>query len=95
MSLICLGTALLHPVLCISQSKEAPSAPATRLDVARSIELALQNNNRSGISQDSVEMAVALHRQALSSWWPQISGSVLASRMDEDQMSYFLMTRLG
>jgi outer membrane protein len=25
-----------------------------------------------------------LHKQALSSWWPQISGSVLASRMDED-----------
>jgi outer membrane protein len=83
-SLICLGTALLYPLLCISQSKEVTTATALRLDAAKCIELALQNNNRSKISRDSVEMAVALHRQALSSWWPQISGSVLASRMDED-----------
>ena len=95
--LLCLAAVLLLPSLCISQSKTAaataatrptersqPSAPATRLDVARCIELALQNNNRSKISRDSVEMAVALHKQALSSWWPQISGSVMASRMDED-----------
>jgi outer membrane protein len=97
MSLICIGTALLHPLLCISQSKTTAtpagarptgkpqaSAPAGRLDVAKCIELALQNNNRSKVSRDSVEMAVALHKQALSSWWPQVSGSVLASRMDED-----------
>lgn len=97
MSLICMGTALLNPLLCIAQSKTAatpaearptgnlqPSAPAMRLDVAKCIELALQNNNRSKVSRDSLEMAVALHKQALSSWWPKISGSVLASRMDED-----------
>jgi hypothetical protein len=69
MSLICMGTAMLNPLLCISQSKTAttpaeagqaeqlqPSAPATRLDAAECIEPALQNNNRSKESRDSLEM---------------------------------------
>jgi outer membrane protein len=54
------------------------------MDINKCIELAMQNNNRSKISRDALEMALALHKQALSSWWPQISGSVTASRMDEE-----------
>jgi outer membrane protein TolC len=66
-----------------SVKSEAPN-PALRFDLQECIELALHNSNRMKISRESVEMAMALHRQALSSWWPQISGSILGTRMDED-----------
>jgi outer membrane protein len=61
-----------------------PSTTETQpLNLQKCIELALQNNDRSKISKDAVEMALAVHGQALSSWWPQIAGSVSGSRMDE------------
>lgn len=61
-----------------------PVADGVRLDLQKCIQLALANNDRGKISRDSVEMALAVHRQALSSWWPQISGRLLGSRTDED-----------
>jgi outer membrane protein len=91
-----IGGVLLHPSLSISQSvteqatgrgsteRHPSSASAMRVDINQCIEQALQNNNRSKISRDSMEMALALHKQAISSLWPQVSGSVMASRMDED-----------
>jgi outer membrane protein len=63
---------------------EQASGNAKRLNLKTCIDLALKNNNRSRISRDSVEMALAVHRQALSAYWPEVSGSILASRMDED-----------
>jgi outer membrane protein len=53
-------------------------------DVARCIAYALQNNNRSKVSKDSIEMALGVQKQALSSWWPQVSGRIAGTRMDED-----------
>jgi outer membrane protein len=64
-------------------------------DLQKCIELALQNNQRVNISRESVEMALALHGQALSSWWPQISGSILGSRMDEDPNFIFPASQMS
>jgi len=66
-----------------SASSQAKSA-TVRYDLAQCIDYALKNNNGSKISRDSVEMALAIQKQAASSWWPQASGSLLGSRMDED-----------
>jgi outer membrane protein len=97
MIVVGVATVLMHPVLGRAQIKAAAdpdvsgqtgtaqtSPFALQVDVSKCIELALQNNNRTKISRDALEAALALHKQALSSWYPQISGSVLASRMDED-----------
>jgi len=80
MSIFLLSAAFMRPSTCAAQSPP----DVQRLDLRKCIELALQNNDRSKISRDSVEAALAVHRQALSAWWPQISGSISASRMDED-----------
>ena len=66
----------------IQSSGEHPTV--LRMDLAKAIELAFQNNNRSKISKDDIDASVALHGQALSSWWPKISASISGSRMDED-----------
>jgi outer membrane protein len=95
--LIATGIVLIQPSLCISQTKAAAMSSASgqtemsqaaaqpvKADLNKCIELALQNNNRSKVSRDAVEAALALHKQALSSWYPQISGSIKGTRMDED-----------
>jgi outer membrane protein TolC len=74
--------AILLPAFSAAQS-------AAQYDLPKCIELALQNNQRANISRESVEMALALYGQALSSWWPQVSGSILESRMDEDPNLFF------
>jgi outer membrane protein len=66
-----------------AQSESGRAAVAS-YDLSKCIELALQNNQRDLISRESVEMALAVHKQALSAWWPKITGSIVASRMDED-----------
>ncbi len=59
-------------------------ASVLRLDLAKALELAFQNNNRSKVSKEAVEAALALQGQALSSWWPKIAAGIFASRIDED-----------
>jgi outer membrane protein TolC len=59
-------------------------ASVLRLDLAKALELAFQNNNRSKVSKDAVDAALALHGQALSSLWPQVAASIVGSRMDQD-----------
>jgi outer membrane protein len=80
-AVIVLATALSQS---FSSAQSETKQPAASYDLAKCIELALQNSHRVNISHESVEMALALHKQALSSWWPQISGSILGSRIDED-----------
>ena len=57
---------------------------ARRLDLSECIELALENNNRSKISRADVDVALARHKQALSSWWPELSAKLSGSRIDQD-----------
>jgi outer membrane protein len=65
------------------QSK-ANAVSIVRLDLPKALELAQQNNYRSKVSSNDVDAALALHGQALSSWWPKIEASITGSRMDED-----------
>ena len=76
--------AILSQSFSIAQTASNQQASSVPYNLAKCIEFALQNNHRMSISRESVEMAIAVHRQALSAWWPQISGSFLGSRMDED-----------
>ena len=48
------------------------------------IDIALQNNRYRPVSKFAVEIAEAQYRQALSSYWPQLSVKAVYSVMDED-----------
>jgi outer membrane protein len=65
------------------QTKPEASSQVLRLDLPKAIEMALQNNYRSKVSKEEVEAAIALHGQALSSWWPHVSASVVGTRLDD------------
>jgi outer membrane protein len=103
LAVVGVAATLSNPLLSFAQSGASaapPGAPGVtqttqRFDVNKCVELALQNNNRSKVSRDAVEMALAVHRQALSSWWPQVSGRVMASRMDEDPNFLFPSSRVS
>ncbi len=89
-----INKALVLVVLSFTLIQSAPAAEqalpeGNRYDLQQCITLALKNNERSPIARESVEMAMALHRQALSAWWPQATGSILGSRMDEDSNFLF------
>ena len=68
----------------VSAAAAAQTAGAVqRFGLSQCIQIALENSNRTRVSRDAVEVALALRQQALSSWWPQLSASVTASRMDQ------------
>jgi outer membrane protein len=73
-----------------AQDAKQPAKPALqqssvmRIDLAKAVDLALQNNYRSKVSQNDVDAALALHGQALSAWWPRVSANIAASRIDQD-----------
>ena len=71
------------------------SSGTARYDLSQCVQYALNNNNRSKVSRDSIDMAVAIHKQALSSWWPQVSGRVTGARMDEDPNFIFPSTAVS
>jgi len=54
------------------------------LTLQQCIDLALQKNRFRSVSRYSVEIAEAQHRQALSAYWPQLSGKATYSIMDQD-----------
>jgi len=91
-----LAPILLSFTILSVPGKAAQSSPdLKRLDLQQCIKIALQNNNRSRVSKDSIEMATAVHRQALSAWWPQVTGSVLGPRVDEDLNLIFPSSRIS
>jgi outer membrane protein len=67
-----------------SSSELRQGSTATRFNLAQCIAYALQNNNRSKVSKDSIDIALGIQKQALSSLWPQITGRIMGTRMDED-----------
>ncbi len=54
-----------------------------QLNLSKCIEIALQSNKRSKVSQADVEIALSKHKQALSSWWPELSARLVGSRLDQ------------
>lgn len=68
-----------------AQSQEATSREnLSSLTVARCIEIALEKNRKRRISKLAVDTAEYQHKQALSSFWPQMSIEAGYNRQDED-----------
>jgi len=86
---------LFFALLSVPAKAAQSSQDLKQLDLQQCIKIALQNNNRSRVSKDSIEMATAVHRQALSAWWPQVTGSVLGPRVDEDLNLIFPSSRIS
>ena len=58
-------------------------AKPQRLTLERCIDIAFKNNRMRKASQASQEMAEAQYKQALSAYWPQLTLTSTATRMDE------------
>jgi outer membrane protein TolC len=69
----------------IAQAQGTKSqANLSSLSVSRCIEIALEQNRKRRISKLAVDTAEYQHKQALSSFWPQISLYATYKRQDED-----------
>jgi outer membrane protein TolC len=87
------GAASPHRVIDVDH--RVPFPPARRrtvklepgIGLSRCIDLALENNRLRPASRMALRIAQAQHRQALAAYWPQISVSIAAMRMDES-MNY-------
>ncbi|MBF0226679.1 MAG: TolC family protein [Desulfobacterales bacterium] len=55
------------------------------------IQIALKNNRNRQTSQYDIEIAESQYKQALSSYWPQLKGEILASRMELEQVFFNLL----
>lgn len=63
-----------------AQSHEIPSS----LTLSQCIEIALERNQKRRISKLAVETAEYQHKQALSSFWPQLTLDAAYNQLDED-----------
>ncbi len=82
---------VMTPLAAFSQkngdSKQTTTAPTVRpkqLTLRQCIDLALKNNRKHTISKLQIQVAEAQHRQALSSFWPQLTFQSALIRMDKD-----------
>jgi outer membrane protein TolC len=82
-----------HP----ADSSVHPAGPEgpRKLGVEECVEIALRNNHQRPASRYAVEAAEAQHRQALSSFWPQLSLNVLFMRLDQDPLFVFPSSTMG
>ena len=70
-------------------NSDEPAYDYLNLDLDTCIEIALKNNQQRRISQYAIEVAEAQYKQAQSGYWPQLSLSMAATRMDQDQNYIF------
>lgn len=76
----------------VASASETPQSPASApsidrhdtLTLQQCIDLALQKNHFRVASRYSIEIAEAQHQQALSAYWPQVSGKASYTIMDQD-----------
>ncbi len=61
-----------------------PDATSAPLTLSQCIEIALEQNRRRQISKLAVETAEYQHKQALSSFWPQVTAETAYAQQDED-----------
>lgn len=62
---------------------------ARTLSLAECLQLARANNERAAISEVELQAARAMVKQAMSGYWPTLSASAKATRMDEDPIFTF------
>ncbi|GBD94940.1 toluene efflux pump outer membrane protein TtgC precursor [bacterium BMS3Abin05] len=55
-----------------------------KLSLAQCIDIALKNNRKHAISELQIKIAQAQHKQALSSFWPQVTAQSSLIRIDKD-----------
>lgn len=68
---------------------EAGDMAPLRLTFVESLDLAFENSQWRSVSRLEVEIAAAQHRQALSTYWPQVVGRSLLTRRDDDPIFIF------
>ena len=77
------------------------SAPVIYADVIQNLtideamDIALKNNHRRFVSKASIDIAESQHKQALSSYWPQLKLEVTGTRMDEDPNFIFPASQIS
>jgi outer membrane protein len=63
---------------------ESKATQVLQVDLQKCLDLAMENNHRKPASQAALEAAEAQHQQALSSFWPQVSGHSLFTSLKND-----------
>jgi outer membrane protein TolC len=76
----------------LAKTSEVQGSP---LALEECIRIALENNHERKVAEWDVAIADAMHRQARSSYWPTISGEIVATRMDEDPLFVFPSASFG
>ena len=71
------------PLLAAQQPAQGSAGRVEALSVERCLEMALQNSHRRAVSQFTIAMAEAQHRQALAGYWPQVKVTGSYQRLDE------------
>jgi outer membrane protein TolC len=71
-----------------------PEGPR-KLGIEECVDIALRNNHQRPASRYAVEAAEAQHRQALSSFWPQLTLNMAFVRLDENPLFVFPSSTMG
>ncbi len=79
---------------CSSAHSAQPAAAMLTVSFEDCLEQALQNNHQRPASRYAVVIAEAQHRQALASYWPQLSASGGYELLDEDPNFLFPSSRV-
>ncbi|MCC7374944.1 MAG: TolC family protein [Verrucomicrobiales bacterium] len=83
------------PRVSAADAGPGPSAVIREMNLEECLDAAFQNNHRRPASALAVTIAEAQHRQALSAYWPQITGRLAYQRMDEPPNFLFPATTMG
>ena len=76
-----LGLSILGMHVCFGAVGETPAPQVLSLDDC--LRIAMEKNRRRPASEMGVAMAEAMHRQALSGYWPRVTAKAGLTRMDE------------
>jgi PAS domain S-box-containing protein len=71
------------------RADEAGDMAPLRLTFVESLDIAFENSQWRSVSRLEVEIAAAQHRQALSTYWPQVVGRSVLTRRDDDPIFIF------
>ena len=78
-----------EPVPPPTESQHASSADTLTLTLEQCLEMALEKSRHRPASQMNIEIAEAQHRQAMSSYWPQLSITSAMTLRDQDPIFIF------
>lgn len=86
--LVCCCLSMITQMTWCDNAVEAAETTSRQLlsplTLSQCVEIALEQNHKRRISKLAVDTAEFQHRQALSSFWPQVTFDVAYNRLDED-----------